>query len=94
MSSVMSLHRTVSGCPWNSLAKCPLGPPLLILKPRGCSYSEAEQKEVCSQDPLSRSRAAEDDTTLVAMVPPGSGSPGQEIIRDCLFVVPSLSQSV
>lgn len=71
-----------------------LGPPLLISKPRGCFCSEAEQKEVCSQDPLSRSRAAEGDTTLVAMVPLGSGSPGQEIIRDCLFVVPSLSQTV
>lgn len=27
------------------------------------------------------------DRTLVAMVPPGSNSPGQEIIRDCSFFV-------
>lgn len=99
MSSVMSLHRTVSGCPWNSLARCPLGPLLLILKPRGCSCSEAEQKEICSQDPLSRSRAAEGDhntgghgATGLRQPRPGD-NPGLSICRS-FFVTKCLKPTV
>lgn len=44
--------------------------------------------------PLARSRAVEGSRMLVAAVPPGSGSLGWEIIRDCLIDVPYLSRSV
>lgn len=40
---------------------------MLISKPRGCFCCETEQKQICSQDPLWRSRAVEGDRTLVAM---------------------------
>lgn len=47
----------------------------------------------CAQGLPARSRVTEGGRALVAAVPPGSSSLGQEIIRDCLMDVPYLSHS-